>query len=179
MKNKIRILGILLFASIIIGCTNNGEDSNETNSENALIENHDIIETLKKRATFAALAENFEFNLLDEAEKLNITSITIAVDMMTCNMDTKSCKEISKSIGDKSLIFASSEEYASLEGMSEYTMLQKGTIKINDNTHEASLYYDGKNTNDGIGFHGKIIIQMPIEVLKGEPLIIEVKGKKK
>ena len=58
-------------------------------------------------------------------------------------------------------------------------MMQKGTIEINDNTYSGTLYYRGKG-DDEVWFKGKLIFELPaIKSLKGEPLIIELKGKKK
>ena len=93
----------------------------------------------------------------------------------------KICPEIFSFIGGNKLVFSSSEEYALIEEESpEYRMMQKGTIEINDNTYSGTLYYNGEGDNEAAAwFHGKLIFKLPaISSLKGEPLIIEIKGKK-
>ena len=90
------------------------------------------------------------------------------------------CQQVLKFTNGNKLFFSSSEESTLIQEFSEeYRMMQKGTIKIGDNTYSAKLYYNGRLNNNQAQFHGKIIFQLPsISLLKGESLIIEVKGKK-
>ena len=90
-------------------------------------------------------------------------------------------EEISSFIGGNKLVFSSSEEYALMEEESpEYRMMQKGTIEIDDNTYSGTLYYSGEGNNEvSTWFKGKLIFELPaIKSLKGELLILEIKGKK-
>ena len=59
-------------------------------------------------------------------------------------------------------------------------MMQKGTIEINDNTYSGTLYYNSECKGEvAAWFQGKLIFELPaVKLLKGEPLIIEIKGKK-
>ena len=100
---------------------------------------------------------------------------------MTCTAEAKLCEEISSFIEGNKLVFSSSEEYALIEEEShEYRMMQKGTIEINDNTYSGTLYYSGEGNNEiSAWFKGKLIFELPaVKLLKGEPVIIEIKGKK-
>ena len=107
--------------------------------------------------------------------------IVMSADM-DCTADAMLCEEISSFIGGNKLVFSSSEEYALIEEESpEYRMMQKGTIEINDNTYSGTLYYTGEGGNNEAStwFSGKLIFELPdVKSLKGEPLIIEIKGKK-
>ena len=106
--------------------------------------------------------------------------IVVSADM-NCTAEAKLCEEISSFIGGNKLVFSSSEEYGLIEEeLPEYRMMQKGTIEINDNTYSGTLYYSGEGNNEvSAWFHGKLIFELPvIKSLKGDPLIIEIKGKK-
>ena len=99
---------------------------------------------------------------------------------MNCIAEVKLCEELSSFIGGNKLVFSSSEEYALIEEeSSEYRMMQKGTIASNDNTYSGTLYYNGEGKNEASWFKGKLVFELPtIKSLKGEPLIMEIKGKK-
>ena len=166
---------------LLVSCGENDKTTDALKLENTLVKDNKITEILKKKSVMYGRAESFDFNFLEEKEvkKFNITMIVMSADM-TCTAEAKLCEEISSFIGGNKLIFISSEEYALVEEESpEYRMMQKGTIEINDNTYSGTLYYSGEGNNKASAwFKGILIIELPaIKLLKGEPLIIEIKGK--
>ncbi len=179
MKKRIGILKLVVLCSVIIACNNNNTNADPE----VLIQNQEtpeVLEYLEAKPTFYSLSENFEFTLSSEDERLNITHVTLSADM-NCGVDPKMCQEISDFIGNNKLIFSSSEEYSILENMPEqYQMLQKGSLIIGEDSHEASMYYNGINTNDGVSFKGRLIFQLNmLASVKGRYLSVEIKGKNK
>ena len=185
MKKPIYVLAAIAVVVALIyytsGVLKQDTPSDVSKLKNTLVKDRKITEILKKKSVIYGKAESFEFNFLEEedVEKFNITMIVISADM-NCTAEAKLCEEISSFIGGNKLVFSSSEEYALIEEESpEYRMMQKGTIEINDNTYSGTLYYNGKGNNKVASFHGKLIFELPaIKSLKGEPLILEIKGKK-
>ena len=181
MNTTLKLLYAVTITVLLVSCGGNDKAADAPKLENTLVKNIKMTEILKKKSVIYGKAESFEFNLLeeDEVEKFNITMIVMSADM-DCTADAMLCEEISSFIGGNKLVFSSSEEYALIEEESpEYRMMQKGTIEINDNTYGGTLYYNGKGNNEVVSFHGRLIFELPaIKLLKGEPLIIEIKGKK-
>jgi hypothetical protein len=181
MNTTLKLLYAVTITVLLVSCGGNDKTTDAPKLENTLVKDSKIIEILEKKPALYGKAESFEFNLLEEEEvkKFNITMIVMSADM-TCTAEAKLCEEISSFIGGNKLVFSSSEEYALIEEESpEYRMMQKGTIEINDNTYGGTLYYNGKGNNEVVLFHGRLIFELPaIKLLKGEPLIIEIKGKK-
>ena len=168
---------------LLVSCGGNDKTTDAPKLENTLVKDNKITEILKKKSVLYGKAESFEFNFLQEkeAEKFNITMIVMSADM-TCTAESMLCEEISSFIGGNKLVFSSSEEYGLISSdveSPEYRMIQKGTIEINDNTYSGTLYYNGKGNNEVVSFHGKLIFELPaVKLLRGEQLIIEIKGKK-
>jgi hypothetical protein len=182
MNTTLKLLYAVTITALLVSCGGNDKDTDAPKLENILVKDNKITESLEKKSVLYGKAENFEFNLLEEeeGEKFNITMIVMSADM-TCTAEAKLCEEISSFIGGNKLVFSSSEEYGLIEEESpEYRMMQKGTIEINDNTYSGTLYYSGEGNNEvSAWFHGKLIFELPeIKLLKGDPLIIEIKGKK-
>ncbi|HIG32863.1 MAG TPA: hypothetical protein EYQ09_05440 [Flavobacteriales bacterium] len=181
MNTTLKLLSAVTITVLLVSCGGNDKTNDAPKLENTLVKDSKITEILKKKSVIYGKAESFEFNSLEEeeVEKFNITMIVMSADM-NCTADAILCEEISNFIGGKKLVFSSSEEYALIEEESpEYRMMQKGTIEINDNTYSGTLYYNGKGNNEVVSFHGRLIFELPaIKSLKGEPLIIEIKGKK-
>ena len=166
---------------LLISCGENDKTTDALKLENTLVKDNKITEILKKKPVMYGKAESFDFNFLEEKDvkQFNITMIVMPADM-TCTTEAVLCEEISSFIGGNKLVFRSSEEYGLIEEESpEYRMMQKGTIEINDNTYSGTLYYSGEGNNEASAwFKGILIIELPaIKLLKGEPLIIEIKGK--
>ena len=166
---------------LLISCGENDKTTDALKLENTLVKDNKITEILKKKPVMYGKAESFDFNFLEEKDvkQFNITMIVMPADM-SCTTEAVLCEEISSFIGGNKLVFRSSEEYGLIEEESpEYRMMQKGTIEINDNTYSGTLYYSGEGNNEGSAwFKGILIIELPaIKLLKGEPLIIEIKGK--
>ena len=169
---------------LLVSCGGNDKTTDAPKLENTLVKDNKITEILKKKSILYGKAESFEFNILEKKEGMtfNMTMIVISADM-TCTAEAMLCEEISSFIGGNKLVFSSSEEYgliSSDEESPEYRMIQKGTIEINDNTYSGTLYYSGEGNNEvSAWFKGKLIFELPaVKLLKGEPLIIEIKGKK-
>jgi len=169
---------------LLVSCGENDKTTDALKLENTLVKDNKITEILKKKSVMYGRAESFDVNFLEEKEvkQFNITMIVMSADM-TCTAEAKLCEEIFSFIGENKLVFSSSEEYGLIpsdEESPEYRMIQKGTIEINDNTYSGTLYYSGKGNNEAsVLFKGKLIVELPaIKLLKGEPLIIEIKGKK-
>jgi len=182
MNTILKLLYAVTITVLLVSCGGNDKTTDAPKLENTLVKDSKITDILKKKSVMEGKAESFEFNSLEEeeVEKFNITMIVISADM-NCTAEAKLCEEISNFIGGNKLIFSSSEEYGLIEEESpEYRMIQKGTIEINDNTYSGTLYYHGKGNNEGGAvFTGKLIFELPaIKLLKGESLIIEIKGKK-
>ena len=167
---------------LLVSCGENDKTTDALKLENTLVKDNRITEILKKKPVMYSIVESFDFNYLQEKEvkQFNITMIVMSADM-TCTAEALLCEKISSFIGGNKLVFSSSEEYALIEEESpEYRMMQKGTIEINDNTYSGTLYYSGEGNNEASAwFKGILIVELPeIKLLKGEPLIIEIKGKK-
>ena len=181
MNTILKLLYAVTITVLLVSCGGNDKTTDAPKLENTLVKDSKITDILKKKSAIYGKAESFEFNFLKDegGEKLNITMIVVSADM-NCTADPMLCEEISSFIGGNKLVFSSSEEYALIEEESpEYRMMQKGIIEINDNTYSGTLYYNGKGNNEVVSFHGKLIFELPaIKLLKGEPLIIEIKGKK-
>ena len=182
MNTTLKLLYAVTITVLLVSCEGNDKTTDASKLENTLVKDSKITESLEKKSALYGKAESFEFNLLEEEDikKFNITMIVISADM-NCTAEAMLCEEISSFIGGNKLVFSSSEEYALIEEESpEYRMMQKGTIEINDNTYSGTLYYSGEGNNEGAAwFKGKLIFELPaIKSLKGEPLIIEIKGKK-
>ena len=183
MNTTLKLLYAVTITVLLVSCGGNDKTTDAPKLENTLVKDSKITEILKKKSVIYGKAESFEFNLLEEeeeVEKFNITMIVMSADM-NCTADPMLCEEISSFIGGNKLVFSSSEEYALIEEESpEYRMMQKGTIEINDNTYSGTLYYSGEGNNEvSAWFKGKLIFELPaVKLLKGEPLIIEIKGKK-
>ena len=181
MNTTLKLLYAVTIIVLLAGCGGNDKTTDAPKLENTLVKDIKITEILKKKSVIYGKAESFEFIFLEEeeVEGFNITMIVMSADM-TCIAEAMLCEEISSFIGGNKLVFSSSEEYALIEEESpEYRMMQKGTIEINDNTYNSTLYYNGKGNREVVSFHGKLIFELPaIKLLKGEPLIIEIKGKK-
>ena len=165
MKNLINILSVLLFVFSIISCGNNENDKNaNTLTEDQIFssdleKNDGIIVT--KKSLFSSYAEHFEYT--PEHNMLNITKIILPnlANMGPTPGDEKLCEEIKKLIGDNQLIFNSNEECRQGNYVNKYRILQKGTIKIGDDDHNASLYYHDHSKEDGEkAFEGIIIIEL-------------------
>lgn len=181
MNTILRLSYAVIITVLLVSCGGNDKTTDAPKLENTLVKDSKITEILEKRSVLYGKAESFEFNFLEEEEvkKFNITMIVISADM-NCTTEAKLCEEISSFIGGNKLVFSSSEEYALIEEESpEYRMMQKGTIEINDNTYSGTLYYSGEGNNEmSTWFKGKLIFELPaIKLLKGAPLIIEIKGK--
>ena len=182
MNTILKLLYVVTITALLVSCGGNDKTTDASKLEKTLVKNSKITDILKKKSAIYGKAESFGFNLLEEDDvtKLNITMIVMSADM-NCTADAMLCEEISSLIGGNKLVFSSSEEYALIEEDSpEYRMMQKGTIEINDNTYSGTLYYNGEGNNEvSAWFHGKLIFELPvIKLLKGDPLIIEIKGKK-
>ena len=182
MKNAIKILGILFFINIIISCVDNANDKNSNTltedqiNSSDLEKNEEMVET--KKPLFSSYTDHFEHT--PEYEMLNITKITLPnLADMNCNnpADEKLCEEIRKLIGNNQLIFNSDEECRKGKYVNQYRILQNGTIKIGDDSHNANLYYNDHSTQDlKKSFDGIIIIKMPtVESLPAGELIIATK----
>ena len=183
MKKLLNILGSLLLSITIISCSNETKDTNvkQENTENTLVENREIIEILKQKTTISGKAESFEATQDPENDMISINTIILSADDVGCIAETKLCEELTNFIGGEKLVFNSSEEHSKLEGESpEYRLMQKGTIKINNTPYVGILYYNGEGNNEaGSWFHGKLIFKLPeVEALKGESVILELKGKR-
>ena len=181
MNTTLKLLYAVTITVLLVSCGGNDKTTDAPKLENTLVKDSKITDILKKKSVIYGKAESFEFNLPEEeeVEKFNITMIVMSADM-DCTADAMLCEEISSFIGGNKLVFSSSEEYALIEEESpEYRMMQKGTIEINDNTYSGTLYYSGEGNNEVVSFHGKLIFELPaIKSLKGELLILEIKGKK-
>ena len=182
MNTTLKLLYAVTITVLLVSCGGNDKTTDAPKLINTLVKDSKITDIIEKKSVLYGKAENFEFNLLEEeeGEKFNITMIVMSADM-DCTAEAKLCEEISSFIGGNKLVFSSSEEYALIEEESpEYRMMQKGTIEINDNTYSGTLYYSGEGNNEvSAWFHGKLIFELPlIKSLKGDPLIIEIKGKK-
>ena len=182
MNTTLKLLYAVTITALLVSCGGNNKATDAPKLENTLVKDNKITESLEKKSALYGKAESFNFNLLEEeeGEKLNITMIVVSADM-NCTAEAKLCEEISSFIGGNKLVFSSSEEYGLIEEeLPEYRMMQKGTIEINDNTYSGTLYYSGEGNNEvSAWFHGKLIFELPlIKSLKGDPLIIEIKGKK-
>ena len=180
MNTTLKLLYAVTITLLLVSCGGNDKTTDAPKLENTLVKDSKTPEILEKKSAIYAKAESFEFNLREEEEgrTFNITMIVMSADM-NCTADPMLCEEISSFIGGNKLVFSSSEEYALIEEESpEYRMMQEGTIEINDNTYSGTLYYSGEGHNDAAWFHGKLIFELSrIKSLKGEPLIIEIKGK--
>ena len=182
MNTTLKLLYAVTITLLLVSCGGNDKTTDAPKLENTLVKDSKVIEILEKKSVLYGKAESFEFNLLEEetedVTKFNITMIVMSSDM-DCTADAMLCEEISSFIGGNKLVFSSSEEHALIEEESpEYRMMQEGTIEINDNTYSGTLYYSGEGHNDAAWFHGKLIFELSrIKSLKGEPLIIEIKGK--
>ena len=183
MKNLFKISGALLLSITIISCSNETKDTNvkQENTENTLVENREIIEILKQKATISGKAESFEIIQDPLSEFASINKVILSADDVNCIAETKLCEDLTNFIGGEKLVFNSSEEYSKIEGESpEYRLMQKGTIEINNTPYVGILYYNGEGNNEvGSWFHGKLIFKLPeVEALKGESVILELKGKR-
>jgi len=181
MNTTLRLLYAVTITVLLVSCGGNDKTTDAPKLEKTLEKDSKITEILEKKSAIYGKAESFEFNLREEEEgrTFNITMIVMSADM-NCTSDPMLCEEISSFIGGNKLVFSSSEEYALIEEESpEYRMMQKGTIEINDNTYSGTLYYSGEGNNEvSTWFKGKLIFELPaIKLLKGAPLIIEIKGK--
>ena len=179
MDTILKLLYAVTLTVLLVSCGGNDKTDDTLKLENTLVKDSKITEMLNKKPVIYGKAESFEFNFLEDEEKLNITMIVISADM-NCTADAMLCEEISSLIGGNKLVFSSSEEYAFLFGLisPEYRMMQKGTIEINDHTYSGALYYNGKGNNEVVSFHGKLIFELPaIKSLEGESVTIEIKGK--
>ena len=185
MKNKImkNIIKILFTVSLIFSlasCGENDKTSDAPKLQNTLVIDSNVSEILKKKTVMYTKAESFEGAIDPSSESFSINKVVISADM-NCIREAELCNEISSFIGGNKLVFSSSEEYALIEEESpEYRMVQKGTIEINDNIYSGTLYYSGEDNNEiGSWFKGKLIFELPnIKLLKGELLVLEIKGKK-
>lgn len=185
MKNLFNTLGCLLLSITIISC-GGGEKNNSTTDVNVLrnveedSQNKDqIIKILKETSLFSVRCEEFECNIDNKLGNFTIMKIVLPSKMSTDKSRQRICDEILKSISGGKIVFNSTEESQSTEGITEaYRLKQKGEIILGENKFNADFYFNGE-TNENIQFfHGKIIFSMPsIKSLNGEKVIIEVKGK--
>ena len=94
-----------------------------------------------------------------------------------CDQDKKLCEKISVFIGKEKLTFTSSQEYTVVEDeLIRYDLMQKGAIEINNNTYNATLYYNSKVSDDEVAFTGNLEVSS-LNWLEGGILILGVKGK--
>lgn len=166
MKNAIKILGIFFFINIIISCGENDRDKDKNiltedqKSDSDLEKNDEMIGI--KKSLFSSYAEHFEYT--PENEMLNITKMILPdlASMGETPGDEKLCEEIKKLIGDNNqLIFNSNGECREGNYVNKYRILQKGTIKIGDDYHNASLYYNDHSIEaKKRSFEGIIIIEL-------------------
>jgi len=128
-----------------------------------------------------AKVESFDYIEDASSEFFNITTVVISADNMNCIAEAKLCEEMVAFIAANKLVFSSSEEYALIEEESlEYRMKQKGIVEFNNNTYSATLYYSGEsNNNVAPWFTGRLVFELPeVKLLKGDLLILGIKGKK-
>ena len=181
MKNLLKISAALLLSITINSCGNETKDTNvkQENTINTLVEDREIIEILKQKTIISAKAESFEAIQDPSSDLMSINNIILSSNI-DCIAETKLCEELTNFIGGKKLVFSSSEEYSEIEVESpEYRLMQKGTIEINNNTYSGTLYYNGEGDNETASFNGKFIFKLPeVKLLKGEPVILELKGKR-
>ena len=189
MDTILKLLYAVTITVLLVSCGGNDKTHDDLDGKKPKLSSKtgvswEASEVLNKKSLISGYTESFDFNLREEKEgkTFNITMIVMSADM-NCIADTMLCEEISSFMGGKKLVFSSSEEYAligttQLEVESQYRMMQKGTIEINDNTYIGALYYSGKGNEKEAWFKGKLVFDLPaIKLLKREPLIIEIKGK--
>ena len=181
MKKLAKVLFTASLIFLLVSCGENDRATDTPKLPNTLVQDSETREEiLNKKSVMYGKADSFEGTIDPSSESFSINKVVISADM-TCIADVRLCEEISSFIGGNKLIFSSSEEYALVEKESpEYRMMQKGTVEINDNTYSGTLYYSGEGDGEIVAwFKGRLIFELPaIKLLKGEPLIIEIKGKR-
>ena len=180
MDTILKLLYAVTITTLLVSCVGNDKTTDALKLENSLVKDSKIIEAIEKKPAYYTIAESFDYVPIASSEFLSVTAIALSADM-NCIEDVRVCEEISSFIGGKQVIFISSEEYALMaEESSSYRMMQKGTIEINNNTYSGTLYYNGEGNNElEVWFKGRLIFELSdIKSLKGEPLIIDIKGKK-
>lgn len=180
MNKTLKLLHVVVTTLLLVSCGGNDKTTDTTKLDHTLIKDNKMIEVLKQKSVIYAKVESFDYFIDGSSglELLNINQVVISADNITCIADAKLCEEISAFIGTNKLVFSSSEEHSLIEEESpEYRMMQKGTIALNNNTYDATLYYTGKSAEDGTFLKGKLIFGLPAKLLKGELLILEIKGK--
>jgi hypothetical protein len=182
MNIILRLLYAIIITVLLVSCGGNDKASDAQDIDNTLVKVKDskIKETLKKKPLMYGKVESFEWvnDPLSESS-FSINRFIIPADL-NCIGAPELCKEVSSFIAGNKLVFNSSEEYALIEGDSpEYRMSQKGTIEINNKTYSGALYYSGEgNIGGGSWFKGRLTLELPeLKALKGELLMLEVKGK--
>tara|TARA_B100001741_G_scaffold253604_1_gene215744 strand:+ start:38191 stop:38742 length:552 start_codon:yes stop_codon:yes gene_type:complete len=183
MKKLLNILGTLLLSVTIISCGNETKDHNvkEENIENTLVEKREIIEILKHKSIIFAKSERFDFNTDFENDMMSINTIVLPADKLVCIAETKLCEELTNFIAGNELVYNSFEQHSKInDDEAEYRLMQHGTIEINNTPYSGILYYNGEGNNEtGSWFHGKLIFELPeVKALKGESVILELKGKR-
>ena len=163
MKKPIYVLAAIAIVVALIYYNSRVPEENthpkDQRDASDLDKNNEMIS--KKKSLFSSYAEHFEYT--PEYEMLNITKIILPnlASMGPTPGDEKLCEEIKKLIGDNQLIFNSNEECRQGNYVNKYRILQKGTIKIGDNDHNASLYYnDHSREAEKKAFEGIIIIEL-------------------
>lgn len=184
MNTILKLLHLVVITLLLLSCGGNDKTTDAPKLENTLVKENKMIEVLKQKSVIYATAESFDYSIdaSSEFELFNITKVVISSDNINCIAQAKLCEEISSFIAANKLVFSSSEEFALIEEESpEYRMMQKGTVELNNNTYSATLYYTGESNNKAVApwFSAKLVFELPaVKLLKGELLILELKGKK-
>ena len=99
-------------------------------------------------------------------------SVEFPADMTCVTKDQRICEEVSNTI-TKSMSFISTDEESTISGNEKYRMIQKGSLKIGENSYDANLYYNSRN---GEMFEGLMTLNMSSLKSLKENLRIVVKG---
>ena len=180
MNTTLKLLTAAIITVLLVSCGGGDKATDSSKLDNKLVKDSEITKILKKKAVMYVKADSFEGVNDPSSESFSISNVVISADM-NCVAEGKLCEEISSFFEGNELVFKSSEEYGLVEEMSsEYRTKQKGTVEVNGNTYIGTLYYSGESNNEvGSWFKGKLIFDLPaVKSLKGESLILEIKGKK-
>jgi hypothetical protein len=175
--NSLRYVFIIVLALTVISCNKSKKSKDQ---EKTIIKEHSF-NISKKESLFHAKVLDFVYNIHEKNEDLNILNIELS-EVMNCSSDSnlRLCDAVGKYINGNNIVFSALEEFADLiEDADKYRMLHNGLVKIGDNSYDAQLYYSTYGDKN-ISFYGQLVIYLPmLELLDGNPLLIEVKGKKK
>lgn len=153
---------------------NSSAEDITNNNPSELIKKESMTSEKLQAAHFSTYASKFETTVNENHDSWNMINIEFPADMTCITKDQRICEEVSTEITN-SMSFHAINEASDMSRYEKYKMIQKGNLKIGEESYDANLYY---NSKDGKTFDGLITLNMSSLSSLKEDLRIEIKGNK-